>query len=114
MGPRSKTPRRNTGNDISYICRTQTKRDGETGRESKGERVRWESEWEFLSGNRAFTVSYYTEKRRKSEESMVGKVGCAVRLCFQVAACASAVQLSGFMDSLTVENVRLYSGPCSD
>lgn len=86
--------------------------------ERQGERARgrvcWESEWEFLSGNRAFTVSYYTEKRRKSEELMVGKVGCAVRLCFQVAACASVVQLSGFMDSLTVENVRLYSGPCSD
>lgn len=34
----------------------------------RGERERecWECEWEFLSGNRAFTVSYYREKRRKS------------------------------------------------
>lgn len=29
-------------------------------------------------------------------------------------ACVSAVQLSGFMDSLTGENVLLCSGPCPD
>lgn len=49
------------------FCRTHREREREGGRETVGERERecWESEWEFLSGNRAFTVSYYTEKRRK-------------------------------------------------
>lgn len=41
-------------------------------------------------------------------------MGCAVRLYLNVAAFVSAVQLSGFMDSLTVENVLLCSGPCPD
>ena len=40
-------------------------REREREREGERERESLESEWEFLSGNRAFTVSYYTEKRRK-------------------------------------------------
>ena len=63
-GPQSKTPHRNTGNDISYVLQ-DTQRKRERGAETVKERECWESEWEFLSGNRAFTVSYYTEKRRK-------------------------------------------------
>ena len=53
------------------FCRTHSEREreGETDRQAERERVReralGEREWEFLSGNRAFTVSYYTEKRRK-------------------------------------------------
>lgn len=42
---------------------------GHRKREIERKRVRerecWESEWEFLSRNRAFTVSYYTERSRK-------------------------------------------------
>lgn len=49
------------------FCRTHRERESERekARERETERESWESEWEFLSGNRAFTVSYYTEKRRK-------------------------------------------------
>lgn len=83
-------------------------------RERLRERESLESEWEFLSGNRAFTVSYYTEKRRRVNGGQglwrVVQPGSV----FNVAACVSAVQLSGFMDSLTVENVLLCSGPCPD
>lgn len=46
------------------FCRTHKRkrvRETATGRG----RQRVLGEWEFLSGNRAFTVSYYTEKRRK-------------------------------------------------
>lgn len=76
FGPRAKAPHRNAGNDISYVFRTE---GGERERKREGwrgkDRVRecWESEWEFLSGNRAFTVSYYREKRRKRQGVNAGK-----------------------------------------
>lgn len=60
---------------------------------------------------------HITQKRgERGEELMVGKGsgGFWSQTVFNVAACVSAVQLSGFMDSLTVENVLLYSGPCPD
>mgnify|MGYP007097374081 CR=1 FL=1 len=54
-----------------------TEREGEKGRDGQRERGRerehWESEWEFLSGNRTFTVSYYTKSRERGEELMVGR-----------------------------------------
>lgn len=45
-----------------------------------------ESEWEFLSGNRAFTVSYYREKRRKRRGVKVckGSGGLCSRALFPV------------------------------
>lgn len=46
------------------FCRTH-KRKSERDSHREREAESTGREWEFLSGNRAFTVSYYTEKRRK-------------------------------------------------
>lgn len=102
---------------LRFAGHTEKKRERGGEREVERERESLESEWEFLSGNRAFTVSYYTEKRRKRRRVNGGQGLWRVvqpGSVFNVAACVSAVQLSGFMDSLTVENVLLCSGPCPD
>lgn len=64
-GPRLLTRTQET--TFPTFCRTHREIERDRVRQSDREResVCWESEWEFLSGNRAFTVSYYTEKRRK-------------------------------------------------
>lgn len=70
------SPRLFTGTqEMTFPTFCRTHREKERARERQSERKRnrereregeyCESEWEFLSGNRAFTVSYYTEKRRK-------------------------------------------------
>lgn len=84
--PRAKAPHRNTGNDISYVFRTEGERESEGWREKEGVRECRESEWEFLSGNRAFTVSYYREKRGKRRGVKVckGSGGLCSRALFTV------------------------------
>lgn len=64
----------------------QRERESEGWREKDGVRECRESEWEFLSGNRAFTVSYYREKRRKRRGVNVckGSGGLCSRALFPV------------------------------
>lgn len=60
---------------------------------------------------------HITEKRRKGRRVNGGQgLWWVVQSgsVLYVAARVSAVQLSGFMDSLTVENVLVCSGPCPD